>query len=116
MARRRKPRAKQSGDVARLAGYLNEPTHKNAVLAVLKAAEKPLLLREIRERADLATTDVHRVLDRLAKASPPAVSRFKVLMSEPHHSLMAVSMHRGKSLQRRRPMFLYELVDNGERQ
>jgi hypothetical protein len=113
VTRRRKPRAPQPDAVKNLAGFIPEPTHKNAVLAVLRAAEKPLLLREIRERAGLPATDAHRVMDRLAKSRPPVVSRFKVLMSETHASLSKLI---GRDCQKRRPMFLYELVDNGERQ
>ena len=48
-----------------LKGYLHEPRVKNAVIAVLKIAEYPLLMREVSESCGFRASGVNRVLLRL---------------------------------------------------
>jgi hypothetical protein len=64
-----------SGQAAYLKGWLNEPYVQEPVIAVLKRAQWPLLLREIADEADVPLRSANRVLGRLLKKG--AVTRSK---------------------------------------
>ena len=53
--------------VANLAGWLNEPYVKNAVIAVLERSGQPMLMREVADASGYRVRSVNRVLLRLHK-------------------------------------------------
>ena len=72
----RAPQAPRSQSAANLRGWLNEPYVKEAVIAVLKAADMPLMLREVAEAAGFPTSSASRVLHRLYTAGQ--TTRYKL--------------------------------------
>ena len=61
---------------ANLEGWLNEPRVKNAVIAVLKTAEYPMLMREVAEGCAIQISSANRVLLRLHKSGQ--ATRYKL--------------------------------------
>ena len=61
---------------ANLQGWLHEPRVKNAVIAVLKIAEYPLLMREVAEGCGFPVRCANRVLLRLHKSGQ--ATRYKL--------------------------------------
>lgn len=66
---------------ANLRGWLNDPYVKDAVVAVLAAADQPLLMREVAEACDIPVRCANRVLLRLHKRGE--VSRYRLPIQRP---------------------------------
>lgn len=89
-----------------LLGWIEEPYVQDEVIRVLKAAEFPLLLREVAEGAKQPIRAANRVLGRLHRKGH--VSRYKLPMQRPYycHKLKAVVPDAA-----RRMLFVYTWVD-----
>ena len=92
---------------ANLRGWLNEPYVKDAVIAVLKGADMPLMLREVSEGAGFPTSSASRVLTRLYQGGH--VSRYQLPMQRPGYCHQRKAVTPGSA---RRMLFVYRWVSS----
>ena len=88
-----------------LGEWLNEPYRKDAVVAFLKSADKPLLLREVAEGCAIQLSSANRVLLRLHAAGQ--ATRHKLPIQRPAYC------HKRRAVVpcgARRMLYVYSLV------
>ena len=90
---------------ANLSGWLHEPYVKNAVIAVLKSAKMPLMLREVAEAAGFPISSASRVLYRLHRGGQ--VRRYRLPMQRPGYCHQRKAVTPGSATRR---LFVYSLV------
>ena len=90
---------------ANLGEWLNEPYRKDAVVAFLKAAEWPVLLREVAEGCSIPLSTANRVLLRLHAAGQ--ATRQKLPMQRPGYCFRRKEVTPGSAT---RILFVYSWV------
>jgi len=91
-----------------LGEWLNEPYRKNAVVAFLKAAEFPVLLREVAEGCSIQINTANRVLLRLHAEGQ--ATRHKLPMQRPGYCFKRKAVTPGSST---RLLYVYRWVHRG---
>ena len=89
-----------------LGEWLNEPYRKDAVVAFLKAAEYPVLLREVADGCSIQLSSANRVLLRLHAAGH--ATRYMLPIQRPGYC------HKRKAVVQagaRRMLFVYTWID-----
>ena len=92
---------------ANLKGWLKEPRIKNAVVAFLKAAEYPMLMREVSEGCATQVSSANRVLLRLHKSGQVARHKLPIMRHAFCRKTMACVPHGAT-----RMLYVYSWVDS----
>ena len=90
---------------ANLGEWLHEPYRKDAVVAYLKAAELPVLLREVAEGCSIQISSANRVLLRLHAAG--RATRYKLPIQRPGYCHKRRAVTPGSAT---RMLFVYSWV------
>lgn len=90
-----------------LGEWLNEPYRKDAVVAFLKTAHMPLLLREVAEGCAIQLSSANRVLLRLHAAGQ--ATRHKLPIQRPGYCHKLKAVIPGSAT---RMLFVYSLVNS----
>ena len=86
--------------------WLNEPYRKDAVVAFLKSAEWPVLLREVADGCAIQLSSANRVLLRLHAAG--RATRYKLPIQRPGYCHKRKALIRGSAT---RMLFVYKWVE-----